>query len=175
MKNMLRTSVLLVLLIAASMAFGAVPPLNVTVSDASGKAVFRGTTDKSGAFATAKVKPGNYVVQFNSPSAVKGSYSIVLSSGVKKVSASAVAGEKLAKGGVALKVAVGNLLNIVGQVAVENNPAMKDGKEMVWIPPQTGSNRPGRWVEKDSSEAVLAKTAGTLDAQSIQDRGVGAR
>jgi len=176
MKNMIRTSLLSVLLIAATMAFGAVPPLNVTVSDASGKAAFKGTTDKSGAFATAKVKPGNYVVQFNSPSgAIKGNYAIVVSAGVKKVSAAGVAGEKFAKGGVALKVDVANLLNIVGQVATEEAGASKNGKKMVWIPPQVGSNRPGRWVEEDSADAKLAKTAGSMstrDLQNKQDQGV---
>ena len=175
MKNLLRTSVLSLCFAIVGMAYGAVPPLNVTVSDASGKAAFKGTTDKSGAFATPKVRPGNYVVQFNSPSAIKGSYAIVVSAGVKKVSASAVAGEKLAKGGVALKVTVGNLLNIVGQVAAENNPAMKDGKAMVWIPPRPAAIGRGVGLKKVQPAHMEAKTAGTLDAQSIQDRGVGAR
>jgi hypothetical protein len=103
MKTMIRSSVSSFLLIAACVAFGGVPPLSVTVSDASGKAAFKGTTDRTGGFTTAKVKPGNYVVQFTSPSGpVKGSYAIVVSAGVKKVSAAGIGGEKFAKGGVAL-------------------------------------------------------------------------
>jgi len=169
MKNLIRNAAASLFLAVACMAYGAVPPLNVTVSDDSGKAAFKGTTDRSGAFTTAKVKPGNYVVQFNSPTAIKGSYAIVVSAGVKKVSAANVAGEKLAKGGVALKVNVGNLWNISGQVAAENNPAMKDGKAMVWIPPMTGSNRPGRWVEEGSAAHMEAKTAGRLSNKSFDD------
>ena len=65
MKNMIRSTALS-LFLAAGMAYGAVPALNVTVSDASGKAAFKGTTNAKGTFATAKLKPGNYVVQFNS-------------------------------------------------------------------------------------------------------------
>jgi hypothetical protein len=118
MKNLARNLFLVVGLFAATVAFGGVPSLNVTVSDAAGKAAFKGSTDKTGAFTTPKVKPGIYDVQFTSSSAVTGNYSITVSSGVKKVSAAGIAGEKFAKG-VALKVNVQNLLNIVGQVTAD--------------------------------------------------------
>jgi hypothetical protein len=169
MKNMIRTAAASLLIGAACMAYGAVPALNVTVSDASGKAAFKGATNAKGAFATAKLKPGNYVVQFNSSSgAIKGSYAIVVSAGTKKVSAAGVAGEKFAKGGVALKVDVGAGLNIAGQVAAEANGASKNGKKMVWIPPQLGSNMPGHWAEEGSAEAVAAKNAGNLSTQDLR-------
>lgn len=167
MKNLIR-SLALSLFLAAGVAYGAVPSLNVIVSDSSGKAAFRGTTDAKGAFTTAKLKPGNYVVQFNSPNGgIKGNYAIVVSAGVKKVSAAGVAGEKFAKGGVALKVDVGNLLSISGQVAAEEAGASKNGKKMVWIPPQAGSHMPGRWVDADSAEAKAAKAAGSLSSQDV--------
>lgn len=170
MKNLIRNAAASLFLAVACMAYGAVPPLNVAVSDSSGKAAFKGRTDAKGTFATPKVKPGDYVVQFSSPGgAIQGNYSIVVSAGVKKISASGVAGEKFVKG-VALKVVVGNLWNISGQVAAEEAGASKNGKKMVWIPPQLGSNRPGRWVEEDSADAKLAKTAGSLSARDIQNR-----
>lgn len=171
MKNMIRSAVVSLLLIAACMAYGAVPPINVTVSDAGGKAAFKGSTNAKGTFETAKLKPGNYVVQFNSTSgAVKGnSYAIVVSAGTKKVSAAGVSGEKFAKGGVALKVDVGAGLNIAGQVAAEANGASKNGKKMVWIPPQLGSNMPGHWAEEGSAEAIAARTAGNLSTQGVHD------
>ncbi len=179
MKKMIRNSVLSLFLVAASVTFGAVPPLSVTVSDASGKAAFKGTTNSQGSFTTSKVKPGNYTVQFNSPSgAVKGNYAIVVSAGVKKVSAAGVAGEKFAKGGVALKLEVGNLLNIVGQVAAETSgsaPMGSNGKPMVWIPKMLGSNISAHWAESDSAEAKSAKAAGSMstrDIQNRQDRGI---
>jgi hypothetical protein len=171
MKHMIRSTVLSLLLVVACMAYGAVPSLNVTVSDSSGKGAFKGTTNAKGTFATAKLKPGNYVVQFNSPSgAVKGNYSIVVSAGMKKVSANGVAGEKFAKGGVALKVDVGPGLNIAGQVASEANGAVKNGKKMVWIPKQLGSNVPGHWAEEGSAEAMAAKTAGSMSTEDVQRR-----
>ena len=113
---MIRSAVVSLLFIAACMAYGAVPIMSVTVSDASGKAAFKGTTDTKGTFATANLKPGDYVVQFNANSAaVKGNhYAIVVSAGKKKVTAGAVPGEKFAGGGVAMKVDVGAGLNITG-------------------------------------------------------------
>jgi hypothetical protein len=175
MKKMIRSTVASLLLAAACMAHGAVPPLNVTVSDASGKAAFKGATNGKGTFATGKLKPGNYVVQFNSPSGgLKGNYAIVVSAGTKKVSSAGVAGEKFAKGGVALKVDVGAGLNIAGQVAAEASGASKNGKKMVWIAPQLGSHMTGHWAEEDSAEAIAAKTAGNLssgDVRNMQDRG----
>ena len=169
MKNMIRGITMSFLLLAA-MAYGGIPPMNVTVSDASGKAAFKGATNTSGTFATAKLQPGNYVVQFNSknPAAVKGQhYAIVVSAGKKKVSANAVAGEKLAAGGVAMKVDVGAGLNITGQVAAESSGAVKNNKKMVWIPHQLGSNMPGHWVEEGSAEAIAAKNAGILTTEDV--------
>jgi hypothetical protein len=121
MKNLIRGALLSFALLAAGMAYGGVSPLNVTVSDADGKASFKGVTNANGTFATANLKPGNYVVQFNSTSGgMKGNrYAIVVSAGTKKVGAAAVPGEKFAGGGVALKVVVGAGLNITGQVAPE--------------------------------------------------------
>lgn len=156
------------LLLVAAMAYGGIPPMNVTVSDAAGKAAFKGATNTSGAFATANLQPGNYVVQINSKSAAKGTYyAIVVSAGKKKVSASAVPAEKLSGGGVALKVDVGPGLNITGQVAAQNGPVSKSGKKMVWIPHQLGSNIAGHWVEEGSAEAIAAKHAGILSAEDV--------
>ena len=169
MKNMIRSAVASFLLIAACMAFGAVPAINVTVSDAGGKAAFKGMTNANGVFATSKLTPGNYTVQLASQSGdVKGKhFAIVVSSGSKKVSASSIAGEKFARGGVALKVDVGAGLNITGQVASEER-VNKSGKKMVWIPPMVGSNIPGRWVEEDSAEAKQSKTRGIMSKDAVQ-------
>lgn len=119
MKNLIRGALLCFVLLAADMADGGVPPLNVTVSDAGGKAAFKGVTNANGTFATANLKPGDYVVQFNSTyGGMKGNqYSIVVAAGTKKVAAAAVPGEKFAGGGVALKLVVGAGLNVTGQVA----------------------------------------------------------
>jgi hypothetical protein len=168
MKKTIPSLVLCLFVAAAAIASGAVPPVNVTVSDKGGKAAFKGATNTSGAFATSKLQPGNYVVQFTSNSAeLKGKqYALVVSAGTKKVSAN-VAGEKFAGGGVAMKVDVGAGLNITGQVAAQNGPTSKGGKKMVWIPKQLGSNVAGHWVEEDSAEAIAAKNAGILSTQDV--------
>jgi hypothetical protein len=132
MKNLFPHLGLCLFLAAASVVNAAVPSLNVTVSDSAGKAAFKGTTKGDGEFATAKLKPGSYVVQFaTTNSSVKGGqYSIVVAAGTKKVVANAVAGEKLLGGGVAMKVEVGAGLNVAGQVvagaSVNNSRLYKD-------------------------------------------------
>src|SRR4051812_35264606 len=114
-------------LIAAAVASGGgVPSVNVIVSDASGKAAFKGAIKSDGAFATEKLQPGNYVVQFNSKnSALKGGqYSIIVAAGKKKVVADAIAGERFLGNGVAMKVEVGSGLNIIGHVAAGPLPSV---------------------------------------------------
>jgi hypothetical protein len=117
MKTLFPTFGLSLFLVAASFANAGVTSMNVTVSDSTGKAAFKGATKSDGDFATAKLQPGSYVVQFTTQnSSVKGGqYSIVVAAGTKKVVAN-VAGEKLLGGGVAMKVEVGTGLNITGQV-----------------------------------------------------------
>ena len=175
MKNLHRFVPIALFFVAISVVYGAVPALNVTVSDASGNAAFRGATNADGTFATTNLKPGNYVVQLNSTnSALKGNqYAVVISAGKKKVSANAVAGETFTAGGVAMKIDVGTSVNITGQVAVESKVTMKDGKKMVWLPPRIGSNMPGRWVAADSAEAIAAQNSGELrreEVTKLQDR-----
>jgi hypothetical protein len=148
--------------------------MNVTVSDSSGKAAFKGATDAKGSFATGKLQPGGYVVQLNSKSAPKGSkYAVVVSAGTKKVTANAVEAEKLAAGGVAMKIDVGAGLNITGQVATEDKssaPMGHNGKPMVWINKKTGSNIAAHWAESDSAEAKEAMTSTSMSRSDLQNR-----
>ena len=160
------------LIASAAAAFGALPPLTVTVADSTGKAAYKGATNAAGTFATGTLKPGQYVVQFNAKAGdVKGgSYALVVSAGRKKVTADSVAGEKFAGGGVAMKIEVGNGLNITGQVTTGLQTKLDaNGKRMVWIPKKLGSNLAGHWVPEDSAEAKEWKTRGTVSTKSIQD------
>ena len=168
MRNIVRTFVAL-LFASASFAF-ALPQLTVTVADSGGKPAYKGVTDGKGTFATGKLKPGQYVVQFNANNVKGGSYALVVSAGSKKVTAGSVPGEKFARGGVAMKIDVGSGLNITGQVTTGLETKVdKDGKEMVWIPKQLGSNLPAHWAPADSAEAKEAKSRGSYDTKSIQD------
>jgi len=102
---------------AASFASGALPLINVTVADTSGKVAYKGTADGKGTFATGKLQPGAYIVYFNSRSAAKGrKYALLVSAGTKRVMANAVEAEKFAAGGVAMRIDVAAGLNITGQV-----------------------------------------------------------
>ncbi|MEY2508516.1 MAG: hypothetical protein QOH01_2845 [Verrucomicrobiota bacterium] len=174
MKNVIRTLATSLALVVASISFGAVPAINVKVADASGKLAYKGATDGKGVFATPKLPQGNYAVQFTSNSAPKGShYTFVVSAGSKKVAANAIAAEKLAGGGVAMKIAVGAGLNITGQVAAEDKtsaPLGHNGKPMVWIAKRLGSNIAAHWAESDSAEAKEAMTQSSYSTKNLQDR-----
>jgi hypothetical protein len=180
MKKILSTVVIGWAVAAGSFAYAAVPEMRVTVSDASGYAAYKGATDSKGAFATGSLKPGHYVVQFNAKrnDVEGGNYALIVSAGRKKVIADAVAGEKFTGGGVAMRIEVAAGGNIVGQVASDLRTMMKDGKLLVWIPQQIGSNLPGHWAEADSAEARIAQTAYSFSFKNLQDKqaqGVGLR
>jgi hypothetical protein len=160
-------------LVVGSMAYATIPPLSVTVSDASGKAAYKGATDSKGTFATATLKPGNYVVEFNSrrsPDVKGNSFALVVSAGKKKVTADSVAGEKFAGGGVAMRIEVKAGLNIAGQVTnALMTKADKNGEKLVWIPQKLGSNLPSHWANADSTEAREAQTQSSYSIKNLQD------
>ena len=154
-------------------ASAAVPTFNVTVVDSSGKSAFKGATDSRGIFASPKMPPGNYAVQFTSNSAPKGShYTLVVVAGTKKTSASAITGEKLAAGGAAMKIEVKGNVSIQGQVSAESAETRigKNGQLMVWIPKKVGSNIPAHWAESDSAEAKEVMTSSSYSAKNLQDK-----
>jgi len=173
MRILARTVVALVVLASASLVYGALPQMKVMVADSSGKSAYKGATNAQGVFATGALKPGNYVVQFSSTNAPKGSqYAFVVSAGSKKVTANAIGAERLAGGGVAMKIDVGQGLNITGQVSDQKSsaPLGKNGKPMVWIAKKVGSNIPAHWAEADSAEAKEAMTSGSYSSKNLQDK-----
>ena len=166
-------SVLSLLFVVASAAYGAVPSMNVVVSDASGKAAYKGATDADGTFATASLQPGNYVVQFNckSPQVRGKNFGLVISAGKKKVTADSVEGDKFAAGGVAMRIALGGSQSITGQVTdALITKVDKNGKRMVWVPQKLGSNLPAHWAAADSAEAREAQTQTSYSSKNLQDR-----
>ena len=173
MKNLIRSSLLSIIFLPVALAFGAVPTLNVTVVDSAGKTAHKGATDSRGIFASPKLPPGSYAVQFVSKSAPKGShYTLVVVAGAKKTSASAITAEKLAGGGVAMRIEVKPDTNIQAQVVAESQQTRigKNGKLMVWIPPRVGSNIPGHWAESDSAEAKEVMASASYSTKNLQDR-----
>lgn len=176
-------SIIPVLLVIASTAYGSVPPMEVTVFDASGKVAFKGPMSAKATFATPKLYPGNYVVQFNAKTAVvKGNqYLFVVSTGKKKVIAAGVPGEMLAVGGAAMKVDVAAGSKITGQVAPQQAVALErrfkyrviDGQRYVWMTDELGSNLGGRWVEEGLSPARNVIHWDQDELRKMQDRPVG--
>ena len=168
-----RTFIALIVAGTAS-AFGAIPQINVTVADGSGKTAYKGATNAKGSFATGALKPGNYAVQFTSSTAPKGTkYTLVISAGSKKVSADAIPAEKLAGGGVAMKIDVRSGLNISGQVVTQDKdsaPIGHNGKPMVWISKKVSSNMAAQWAESDSAEAKEVMTSGSYSTKDIQNK-----
>jgi hypothetical protein len=169
----------LVSLLFASSALAGLPAINVAILDTRGQIAFHGTTNSEGLFATGKLVPGKYVVQFDSPSgALKGNqYLIVVAAGTKKFTADAVPGGKFSAGGVAMKVAVGSPLKITGQIVSEQpiasngngNVRIIQGVRYVWVKNSMGSNL-GRWVEAGSTnpQNVVGMDSGAV--RSLQDR-----
>ena len=167
---------LLIFLLFASPSFAGLPAITVVVSDSSGKPAFHGTTNTDGLFATGKLAPGKYVVQFDSPSgALKGNqYLIVVSAGTKKFTADSVPGARFSAGGVAMKVAVGSALKVTGQIVNEQpnpdgNVRIIQGVRYYWVKSGTGSNM-GRWVEAGSTNPrnVVGMDSGAV--RNLQDR-----
>lgn len=127
MKNVFRNCILYFVLGLASVAArGAVPPINVSVLDGGGKVVFKGVTNATGAFETGKFKSGNYVVKFTSNDAgLKANrYTLAISAGTAKVLANAIAGQRFAGLGVAMKITIGmSVSETLKKYPSLNNPA----------------------------------------------------
>lgn len=183
-RSLLLTS--LALLGAASLASAAVPTMDVTVSNSSGKLLFKGKTDATGLFTTKSLAPGSYVVQFNSKSSKGGPFAVVVAAGKKKVVANSVPASKFSKGGVAMRVEVSKAMSLTGQVAeagqttmasdegsTKGNAKVKyiNGKKYVWVQGELGSNLGGRWVDANSPEAQNRQDlGGTKSLQDMQSK-----
>jgi hypothetical protein len=179
MKNLLRNS-LLALLIGGATAAYAAPSMSVTVSDPGGKVAYKGNTSGNGTFATGALAPGDYTVQFRGGAKKGETYAIVVSAGKQKVTANSVDGSQLGGAGVAMKVKVGKGLNITGQVAdatkvmASGNTKVKvvNGKRYFWVSGGgLGSNLGGRWVEEGTAEARAVSTMSQQSLQDVRDRG----
>jgi hypothetical protein len=182
MKRHLKLSMLcLALATLLSTAYGGIPSMDVTVFDATEKVVFRQSINANATFATGNLRPGKYVVQFNTRSAAaKGNqYLLVVSAGSKKVIADGVAGETLTRGGAAMKIQVGSGLQISGQVlndeaiAQAGGPKYRtiDGKRYLWASAETGSNLGPRWEEITSASARNVIAWNRNELQKRMDRG----
>lgn len=143
---------------ASALQAGGVSNVDVTVSDASGRLTYRGKTDANGVFATRRVAPGNYVVQFQAKkaAATRNDYAIFAAAGSHSVVADAVSGAKFSGAGVAMRLKPTSATPIIGQVALGGVNALRTkivkGARYVLLPPGTGDLAP-RWVREGTHPA----------------------
>lgn len=143
---------------ALALDAGGVPNVEVTVSDATGRLIYRGRTDSNGVFATSQAPAGNYVIQFKAKNAAitRNDYAIFAAAGHQRVVADAIAGAKFAGGGVAMHLKPTAPSPIIGQVALGGIHALGTkivkGVRYVLLPPATGDLGP-RWVEEGTEAA----------------------
>ena len=173
--NLSHRLLVLLFLLVASVAYSAstvpgVSGVDVIISSRpDSKLAYKGKTDGRGYFVTGALPPGPYTVEMRSSNskAWEGSQLwIAVSGGKRLVTAEAVPGGKLGGGGVAMIVQAGRGSKITGQVV--------RGNKMVWLPPQVGSNFPGRWVERDSPELISAYNVTNMtrdNVRRIQEKG----
>jgi hypothetical protein len=155
--------------LVASDAHGNVSGMDVTVSDAAGRPVYRGKTDAAGAFGTGRVAPGVYVVQLNAKKVAldRNDYGIFAAGGTHRVVADAVEGAKFASGGVAMRLKLKTATPIIGQVALGTK--IVDGTRYILMAPQTGSNIGPRWVEEGTPPLETSPVCGpTLQTSFIR-------
>jgi hypothetical protein len=98
------------MLIASTTVLASNPKMNVTVSDGSGKSVFKGVTQRYGVFESSFLPRGDYVVVLQAQKAAEVTgrrFRLEASGGAEKVSADDVPGEKFVQPGVAMRIKVG--------------------------------------------------------------------
>lgn len=123
----------------------------------------RGVTDSRGNFALDALPAGSYTLTFRARKAedlkspgstsnrfiVATSYSIKIEGAKRPVNKSGLTSDNLLAG---RDIDV----NLEAGAKVRGQVVAVALKKMVWIPHETGSNLPGRWVEADSAEAKAA-------------------
>jgi Carboxypeptidase regulatory-like domain len=156
-----KKNLLLVLLfggILSALKADGVANVEVTVSDAAGRLIYRAKTDANGVFVMRQAPPGNYVIEFKARNAAsnRNDYAIFAAAGHQRVVADAISGAKFAGAGVAMRLKTRTRSPIIGQVALGGVNALGTkivkGVRYVLLPPATGDLGP-RWVEEGTEAA----------------------
>jgi hypothetical protein len=163
MKNMTPGILFLLVALATPVIYGGEPDRGVAGVDVIVKQrpSDRALTDGHGNFAIEALAAGSYTLTFRARKAanLRGNtsdkvivatvYSIKIDGTKRAVNKSGLTTDDLIAG-VDINVDLGPGARIRGQVA---SGALK---KMIWIPQESGSNLPGRWVEEGSAEAKAA-------------------
>ncbi len=151
---------------------------DVLISNAAGRAAFKGATNSAGVFATPKLAPGHYVVELKARELDAADYAIVVGAGRRKVVAIGVPRGKFSGGGVALKLDVDGSSKVMGQVVDGRNvgstsdPNVKviNGNVFRWVNHEIGSNLGGHWVDVTTARSVAVQPIDPNYIRKIQDR-----
>jgi hypothetical protein len=179
MKNMTLGIVFLVVALATPVIYGGEPARGIAGVEVIVKQrpSDRAVTDARGNFAIEALAAGSYTLTFRARKAadlagstsdkviVAESYSIKIEGTKRAVNKPGLTSDRLLAG-YDVQVDLGPGARIRGQVAAA---AMKN---WVWIPKETGSNIPGRWVEEGSAEHMAARHHNTnaLRAEEVVQR-----
>lgn len=176
MKNTIRR--ILPLLLALVSSASAIPPLDVTVSDATTGRTQKMLTKPDGTFATGALPSGSYVIKFRSHDAALANdqFLLVLCAGKKTMVSNAIPGKQFAAGGAAVRMQLGNEKQITGQVASERElrkakVRMVNGKRFIWREGGTGDNFGARWVEENSLRGATLTGLSEEAFRNMQERG----
>lgn len=177
MKNTIR-HLLPILLLALASSASAIPPLDVTVSDAATGRTHQMLTKPDGTFVTGTLPSGSYVIKFRSHDAALANdqFLLILCAGKKTLVSNAIPGKQFTAGGAAVKMQLGNEKQITGQVASERElrqakVKMVNGKRFIWKENGTGDNFGGRWVEESSLRGTTLTGLSVEGLRNLQERG----
>ena len=150
MKTYVRSALVLAAF-AASGAFAASPPVEVTVRHTSGGQLMEKVmTDSGGNFALKKLPAGAYTLEFrckNSSDLKNEQFTLTVSGTRQAGTQGGITGTSLV-GGVALNVEMVLGAKVTGQIATGAYAGKK--KNLYWAPQILGSNIAGHWTENGS-------------------------
>lgn len=158
-----------------SSAYSAInPSVEITLrAKTSGKIVKQVTTDAQGGFKIGTVPASPYTLEFRakSPAEVKNQSFVIKLAGTKSRSNQKGFAGRYIAGGVLLEVETLPGTPLHGLITPGS---VQNAQKMIWLPQETGSHLPGRWVEEDSARRVASSNRGhyTMEAiRKMQDHG----
>lgn len=144
------------------------PIVEVTLRRSDGKVLGQTKSDANGAWVLGTIPTaGQYALEFRAKSSAEvrnKSFTIKVAGTRSTDGAKAFAG-KYFEGGVSFLVQTLPNSPLRGVII----PGLsRDAKKMIWLPPEIGTNFPGRWVEEGSAQAVAGRNWGHYSRDAIR-------
>ncbi|PYJ09416.1 MAG: hypothetical protein DMF06_09975 [Verrucomicrobia bacterium] len=147
------------------------PTVQITLRRRGGQIVKQVQSDANGFFTVGTFPAGAYTLDFRaqSVSAVKDRSFVIKIAGTNSRGADKVLQGRYFADGVSFGIETLSGAPLKGVIAPS---LVRNAKKMIWLPPEIGTNLPGRWIEEGSAQAVGAHNWGhyTVDAiRKMQD------